>query len=168
MKRFVWISTTLLLMGILACTFGRESNDAAQLSTTNVVETNSEVSILAALPSSATVDFGNPKGGTRQARHSLVPRTVVISVNGSVTYNIGGRHQPAIYAPGTKPNDINPSGGLVNDSNNRIVLGPLQVGGSWTTPVGTFSVPGRYLVICNITSHFFDEDMYGWVIVEKP
>ena len=37
---------------------------------------------------------------------------------------------------------------------------------SVASALGTFSVPGRYLVICNFLPHFVDNDMYGWVIVQ--
>jgi hypothetical protein len=33
-------------------------------------------------------------------------------------------------------------------------------------PVGTFSTPGRYLIICNVTPHFAVDHMYGWVDVK--
>ena len=49
----------------------------------------------------------------------------------------------------------------------EIAKGPLHAPGtpavSWTA---SFSEPGRYLVICNLTPHFGFFKMYGWVIVK--
>ena len=135
----------------------------------------------AAPPDTATVRFGNPEVGSpfspqsghdrsSNAKDNLVPRTVVISHGGQVTFDINGFHQVAIYQAGTRPEDITvpPSGLFVNDPSGRIALGPRNVPPSttaWTAPAGTFSTPGRYLVICNVRPHFAESNMYGWVIV---
>jgi hypothetical protein len=139
-----------------------------------------------ALDSTATVQFGRPDTGSpfpppsghdqsSNAKDNMVPRTVVISQGGSVTFEIAGLHQPAIYEAGTTPSDITPTTdptpppGRVNDSNGRLVLGPLNAPPAttnWTSPAGTFDQPGRYLVICNILPHFANFNMYGWVIVK--
>ncbi len=146
--------------------------------------------VFAGPPDSATVDFGTrdvgspfPPGPSQHdksgyAKDKLVPRTVVISVGGTVTFNSAGVHQVAIYEPGTNPSDIDTSvttaagGGcppvpLINDSNDREALldAPECAGGS-LTPSYTFSSPGKYLVICTFLPHFTDADMYGWVIVK--
>jgi plastocyanin len=107
------------------------------------------------------------------ALDNLVPRTVVISQGGSVTYVRGGsgRHQVAVYGPGTAPEDIDVSvlsGGFIDDADGRVAKGPLPTGAGWTvwtTPPGTFAQPGRYLVICTFAPHF-EMAMYGWVIVK--
>jgi hypothetical protein len=111
------------------------------------------------------------------AKDNIVPRTVVIPVNGNVTYNIQGRHQVAIYDVGTRPEDISVPPGtgfaLIDDPDDRVALGPAQNSppgpvinqGPWTTPAGTFDQPGTYLVICNVRPHF-QGGMYSWVRVQ--
>ena len=146
---------------------------------------------LAAGPAALTaeVEFGTDAVGSPfepaehdQSFHSfdkLRPRTVVIQRGGSVTYEVDECHQPAVYRPGTKPEDINTSLtqpiGLeecppdrINDPTNRIALAPAQTESEkeWTTPPGTFSEPGVYLVICTTRVHFVFAKMYGWVIVK--
>jgi len=134
--------------------------------------------------STATVRFGNPSAGSpfpppafdhdssSNARDNLIPRTSVISAGGNVTFVVAGFHQVMIYEPGTAPEDIvvppfppnlfmNFDGGLL------LAAGPpAGVQGSWTPPAGTFSSPGRYLVLCNVTPHFAVDNMYGWVTVK--
>jgi hypothetical protein len=87
-----------------------------------------------------------------------------------VTFNIVGFHQPAIYAPGTTPDDITvpafPPNLFIYDSNGRLALGPLNVPPATSSFQYTFATPGRYLVICNVTPHFAIDGMYGWVIVQ--
>jgi hypothetical protein len=135
-----------------------------------------------ALDGSATVRFGNPDAGSGfpppsghdasfNAKENMIPRTAVISQGGSVTFEIDGFHQAAVYGPGTKPDDITlpPSGDFVNDSDGRIELGPLNFPPgttSWTTSAGTFAEPGKYLIICNFLPHFAFAKMYGWVEVK--
>jgi hypothetical protein len=136
----------------------------------------------AALDGTATVRFGNPSAGSSfpppsghdrsfNAMDNMIPRTVVIERNGSVTFAVDGLHQPAVYAAGTTPDDITipPSGDFVNDSDGRIWLGSLNVPpatSEQTTPAGTFATPGTYLVICNFLPHFAFAKMYGWVEVK--
>jgi plastocyanin len=146
---------------------------------------------LAAGPAALTaeVEFGSDAVGSAfpPAEHDnsfhafdkLRPRTVVIQRGGSVTYEVDECHQPAVYAPGTKPEDINASLtesiGLeecppdrINDPHNRLALAPAQseAEADWTTPPGTFDQPGVYLVICTTRVHFVFAKMYGWVIVK--
>ena len=142
--------------------------------------------VTAAPDSSATVRFGNPTAGSKfpppeghdassNAKDNLIPRTVVISGPGSVTFDIDGLHQPVVYAAGIDPGDITvpafppnffvtpPAGPLAP---GQIARGPLNeppATASWTT---SFGAPGKYLVICNITPHFSFFKMYGWVIVK--
>ena len=142
-----------------------------------------------ATPSTATVQFGKPNTGSPfpptsghdQSAHAvdnMVPRTVVIDVGGTVTFNVPGVHQVAIYAPGTEPDDIDTSilvlmppgcprpGGarlLINDPENREAL-YAQPCGAPRVVTHTFTEPGRYLVICAFLPHF-EVQMYGWVEV---
>ena len=132
---------------------------------------------------SAAVRFGNPDAGSPyqppvffhdsspNATDNLIPRTVVISAGENVTFNVAGFHQVAVYEAGTQPEDITvpafPPNLLINDPTNRLALQPAPgVQGPYTPPAGTFSTPGRYLVLCNITPHFAVDKMYGWVIVK--
>jgi hypothetical protein len=137
---------------------------------------------VAALDGTATVRFGNPSVGSGfpppsghdasfNGQDNLIPRTSVIARGGNVTFALDGLHQPAIYVPGTTPNDITlpASGDFVNDPDGRIELGPLNIPPgtqSWTPPAGTFAAPGRYLVLCNFLPHFAFARMYGWIEVK--
>ena len=142
--------------------------------------------VTASPDSSATVRFGNPTVGSpfpppdghdasSNAMDNMIPRTVVISAPGSVTFDIAGFHQPVVYAAGITPDDIAvpafppnlfvtpPAGPL---SPGQIARGPLNeppATQSWTT---SFGAPGKYLVICNLTPHFGFFNMYGWVVVQ--
>ena len=133
---------------------------------------------------SAAVRFGNPDAGSpyqpplffhdssSNATDNLIPRTVVIPAGGNVTFTVAGFHQVAVYDAGTQPEDIKvpafPPNLQINDPTNRLDLqpGPPGVQGPYTPPTGTFSRPGRYLILCNITPHFAVDKMYGWVIVK--
>ena len=140
-------------------------------------------------PDSATVLFGDPNAGSPfppgdehdesiHAADKLVPRNVVISQGGTVTFETFGAHQVAVYAAGAKAGDIDSSmttgGGagcppipLIDDPTNRLlVLGDQPCAGGPTAPSFTFGAPGRYLVICNFLPHFEDADMFGWVTVK--
>jgi len=135
------------------------------------------------------VRFGNPDAGSPfppnpphdssgNAKDNLIPRTVVISAGGSVTFEMPARHKPAVYRDGTVPTSINitpappapgcPPIATVNDPNGRLfhTTNCPAVGSLVPTPPGTFATPGRYLVICELRPHFVDNDMYGWVIVQ--
>jgi hypothetical protein len=129
------------------------------------------------------VRFGNPTVGSplpppafdrdssSNARDNLIPRTSVISADGDVTFEVAGFHQVAVYRAGTQPEDITvppfPPNLFINDPTNRLQLGPMAgVQGPWTPPAGTFSAPGRYLIICTVTPHFAIDSMYGWVNVK--
>jgi plastocyanin len=118
-----------------------------------------------------------PHDSSANAKDNIVPRTVVIPLNGSVTFNVQGRHQVAIYDVGTQPEDITVPPGtgfaFINDPDDRVALGPAQNAppgpvinqGLWTTPAGTFDQAGTYLVICNVRPHFQD-GMYSRVRVQ--
>ena len=149
------------------------------------------------IPLNATVDFGRDDVGSPfdpplehdqsgHARDKVLPRNIVIRAGGSVTFQQGVFHQPAIYDIGTEPDDIDVSSTidltapppappgtviipnfLIEDPNNRLALGPFSfTPTTWTSPPGTFDVPGKYLVICVVVPHFVGSNMYAWVTVK--
>jgi plastocyanin len=164
---------------------GNSGVDVAQARPSGVLST-------VATHSSATVQFGQtnvgsafpPPSGHDQSAHAvdnMVPRTVVIDTGGTVTFNVPGVHEVAIYEPGTDPDDIDTSmlilmppgcprpGGealMINDPENRVALyaQPCLPGGATRVVTHTFTEPGRYLVICAFLPHF-QVQMYGWVEV---
>jgi plastocyanin len=117
-----------------------------------------------------------------QAKDLLIPRTVVIAAGGQVQFEIDPFHRVNVYRAGTAPDDIDVSklinfvsgpvfipNFVIDDATNRIAQSPpfqFAIDQTWTTPVGTFNTPGRYLVMCNFLPHFVANDMYGWVIVK--
>ena len=135
-------------------------------------------------------DFGPTSGHDHSgnAVDNIVPRTVVIAVNGTVTFNVPpGVHQINIYKPGTQPEDVDTS------MSNRTTLAahagcgppapagaPLVIGDAGDNflaaiPVPcftpsektyTFTAPGKYLVICAFLPHF-EGGMYAWVEVKE-
>ena len=139
--------------------------------------------VFADLPTRATVQFGNPNSPSTDqncnrgsatvapdpcasAFHRLIPSAVAISPGGTVDFVRNGFHQVAVYAPGKLPNAIMVTGaaeGRVNDPNGRLFLSAPGNGG--TVTVSTFTQPGRYLVICNLLTHW-DQNMWGWVEVQ--
>jgi hypothetical protein len=109
--------------------------------------------------------------------HALLPRTAIIKAGGAVNFIVAGFHQIAVYAPGTKPDDIDtdvlipipgapPEVGLIDDPDNRIYRGvsPLTVPQD-RVEVVHFGRRGLYLVICTVSVHFINDKMYGWVRV---
>ena len=157
-------------------------------------DTNLSVDVRSDHRSTAHVLFGDenagspfpPGSGHDQSIHAadkMVPRTVVIAAGGEVIYDVHPFHQVAIYAPGTRSDDIELTDEtledlvfgdfvipnfIINDPNNRVALSPplMPVPSSWTTPTDTFEEPGRYFVICTTAPHFVAADMFGWVIVK--
>jgi plastocyanin len=153
-------------------------------------------------PLTAVMQFGQvnvgsnfpPGSGHDQSAHAadnLVPRTVVIGVGGTVTFNLPASiHQINIYKPGTQPEDVDVS--IANRTSLSAHAGcgaplppeltgaPLIIGSAGTNfeaaiPVPclqptqrtyTFTTPGRYLVICAFLPHF-QVGMYGWVEVKE-
>ena len=119
--------------------------------------------------------------------HALLPHEVTIKQGGAVNFVLAGFHQVVVYAPGTKPDDIDTSVllpipgapavvGLIDDPRNRIYRGldprllspappaaPNLLSQDRVEIVG-FAKPGLYLVICTVSVHFAD-GMYGWVRV---
>ncbi len=116
--------------------------------------------------------LGNPTVGSPfptshdqsiHANDRIIPGTVVIDAGETVTFKGTVGHRMAIYAPGTKPEDI------LNTNPGPFVLYPyfrLYLQPSTAQQIKLkFNQPGRYLVICAIKTHFFGRNMYGWVIV---
>ncbi len=97
------------------------------------------------------------------SRDRMIPGTVMIDAGETVTFKVLPSHRMAIYAPGTRPEDIPPTGtGVgINYPVGRLFLQPNPL-----NPKLKFVTPGRYLVICIIKNHFFKGNMYGWVIVK--
>lgn len=145
--------------------------------------------VLAGPGSSVTVRYGNPNAGTsfEPAEHDasfhaydkINPRTVTISAGGSVSFAmLGFPHQVAVYNPGIGPEDIAvpafpPEDNIfIGDSTGRKFLGTPPFGpgapppGTQPTESVTFTTPGKYLMICNITPHFAFAKMYGWIDVK--
>jgi plastocyanin len=127
--------------------------------------------------------FPPPDGHDRstQAQDLMIPRTVVINAGGRVQFEVDPFHRVNVYRAGTVPSDIDLSklinfsvgpvfipNFVIDDPTNRIAQSPgfsISTDQLWTTPVGTFAAPGRYLVICSFLPHFAANGMYGWVIV---
>lgn len=131
-----------------------------------------EISAQGAPATGALMTFGNPDAGTNyppgshdasfHGKDRVIPGTVVIDAGQTVTFRVFPGHRVAIYKDGVRPGDItaNNPGPFVLYSKNRLALQAAP-----GNPVFRFNVPGRYLVICAVKSHFFIANMYGWVIV---
>jgi hypothetical protein len=139
---------------------------------------------------SATVSFGHwlqfdrfagaggPNDRTKNG-HQLIPHEVKIKAGGTVNFIIAGFHQPIVYAPGTRPTDINagltvpvgvpPGPLLIDDPTNRVFRGadPSRQPTQDRVEVVVFPTPGRYLVICGVQLHFVNDSMFGYVRVVK-
>ena len=138
------------------------------------------------LPLSATVEFGRSGVGSDfpPAEHDrsfhafdkIHPRTTVIAAGGTVTFLVAPMHYPAIFEPGTRPEDLDTNEveqeegcpiPVFEDEDGRIAEGPRTCPGTevveWSH---TFAEPGRYLVICQILPHFVEARMYAWVEVK--
>jgi hypothetical protein len=138
---------------------------------------------------SATVSFGQWPVGTLTAPidrhevanapeapnvHLIVPQTATIRAGGAVNFIVAGFHQIVVYAPGTKPQDIDtsvqipvvPGVGLIDDPTNRLYRGvnPLTVPQD-RVEVVRFGERGLYFVICAVSVHFIGDSMFGWVNV---
>ena len=160
---------------------------AGSSSATDGLAASPGVSAAAASPLTATVQFGlanvgssfGPTSGhdhSSNAKDNLVPRTVVIDRGGTVTFETFGVHGVAIYAPGTKPEDVDtsvlappqpgcPPVPLINDPTNLLAVRAQPCAGGSVTPSYTFANPGRYLIVCRFLPHFVEFNMYGWVNV---
>jgi plastocyanin len=150
-------------------------------------------------PLAAVMQFGQANVGSDfpptsghdhsgNAVDNIVPRTVVIAVNGTVTFNVPpGVHQINIYKPGTQPEDVDTSMSNLTTLAAHAGCGPpapagapLVIGGAGdnflaaipvpcftpTQATYTFTQPGKYLVICAFLPHF-EGGMYAWVEVKE-
>jgi hypothetical protein len=123
--------------------------------------------------------FQHTQGG--HTVDKVYPGTVVISRGETVAFESFPVHQIAVYAPGTRPEDIRldpdhladaetPWGTfpdvLIDDPANRLAVSPISFQRmEWTPSAETFTRPGRYLVICTLVFHYVQTRMYGWVEV---
>lgn len=132
-----------------------------------------------AWPTEPPVDRMNLPPGPPPNIHELIPYITTIKAGGTVNFIIAGFHQVAVYAPGTKPENINTSlqipvpnvppevevPPLIDDPTNRVYRGPAPtLTGLDRTEVVHFPKKGLYLVICAFLPHF-EEGMWGWVRV---
>ena len=120
---------------------------------------------------------GNPPGGPNDRtknHHVLTPFNAQIKPGGAVCFIISGFHQPAIYQPGTEPENINANlvvagsvPPLIDDPNGRVFRGvdPRTVPQDRTENV-TLTEPGKYLVICAVQPHFVGDNMHGYITVQ--
>jgi hypothetical protein len=130
-----------------------------------------EVTLQSAPSTGAVMTLGNPDIGSPfppghdasfHANDKVFPGTVVVDVNQPVTFHVNPGHRVAIYKPGTRPEDIVVGPGpFVLDGTNRLALQAAPV------PVISIAIhkPGTYLVICAVTAHFVNANMYGWIHV---
>jgi hypothetical protein len=83
---------------------------------------------------SVTVAFGRGLNTAQQGNvvnHVMLPNDVEINQGGVAHFLVAGFHQPSVYKPGTKPEDIvvPATGTFINDPNNRFYLGIPPAGG---------------------------------------
>ena len=136
----------------------------------------------------ATVSFGawpqgldrlNPPMGPAPNVHQLIPYVTTIKVGGTVNFIVAGLHNIAVYAPGTRPEDIDASllipipgappnlPRLIDDPQNRVFRGAMPLPPVLDrTEVVQFPKRGLHLVICAVLPHFEDR-MWGWVRVVR-
>ena len=128
--------------------------------------------LLVALPLTAfadtvTVMFGRESNGDNASTHQLEPHNVFISVDDTVTFDMQGPHRVVVYKLGITPDEVTLVNGLVDnaaDAGNTIIQ---QLPPTINTDTAlTFTDAGRYLVICNVGTHFSADGMFGWVFVE--
>ena len=131
----------------------------------------------------ATVSFGFwppqdrftvPNAPAAPNGHQLLPFEASIKAGGAVNFIVAGFHHVLVYAPGTRPDQINAGmvvpgstpPGLIDDPNNRVYRGldprPLPQD---RVEVVQFPEPGLYLVICGVVPHFVIDNMHGYVKV---
>ncbi len=188
MRRIERLSLLALLLAaaVYACSEPRSASPVGPSATTSLTDGAAPSDGAGATLSTAVVRFGRPDTGSpfppepqhdrsAHAKDNLTPRTVVIDVDGTVTFEVPANvHQLAIYHPGKEVADINvgmmaaapapcPPVPLIDDPVMRMTVQTRPCFQPWTY-TQTFDTPGRYLVICTFTPHF-EVGMYGWVIV---
>ena len=88
---------------------------------------------------SVTVAFGRGLNTAQQSNivnNVMLPSDVEINQGGVVHFLMAGFHQPAVYKPGTKPEDIMvpTTGAFIDGPTNRFYLGINPAGGPLNTP----------------------------------
>ena len=124
---------------------------------------------------SVTVSFGaglNTAQPGNAANHHILPPVIKVRKGGVVNFIVAGFHQPMVYLPGVKHDDIivPPAGTFINHTTNLFYRGIAFAGGP---PPGTpataqpanssnrvesvsFPEAGDYFVLCNVRPHFLD------------
>jgi plastocyanin len=135
---------------------------------------------------SVTVAFGaglNTAQPGNAANHHILPTTIEIKAGGVVNFAVAGFHQIVVYNPGTDIGDIQipafPPNLFVNyQLNTAYYVGINPDNANPATPPTpefrfngenrlesvSFTEPGVYLVICNVTPHLRD-GMYAYIKV---
>jgi plastocyanin len=135
---------------------------------------------------SVTVAFGAGLNTAQQgnaANHHILPTTIEVKAGGVVNFAVAGFHQIVIYNPGTDIGDVTvpafPPNLWVNYQLNTayyVGINPDDANPvTPPTPEGrfngenriesvSFTQPGLYLVICNVTPHLRD-GMYAYIRV---
>jgi plastocyanin len=115
--------------------------------------------------------------------HALIPSPVKVHVGDTVSFIISGFHNVQIFGPGTQPANIDRTKLLlaagfppiIDDANHRVYRGNdprvNPANQDRVESVG-FNQCGRYLVICGVLPHFFDDAsgqfvMFGYVDVDE-
>jgi hypothetical protein len=96
---------------------------------------------------SVPVAFGRGLNTAQQnnvVNHVMLPNDVKVNLDGVVHFLVAGFHQPIVYKPGTKPEDIivPATGTFINDATNRFYLGINPAGG----PGDTQATPANPIV----------------------
>jgi plastocyanin len=135
---------------------------------------------------SVTVSFGaglNTAAPGVSANHHILPNTIEVKAGGVVNFIVAGFHQIVVYNPGTDIDDIVipefPPNLFVNyqlstayyvglnpdNANPATDPAPAnRFNGENRTEAISFTEPGVYLVICNVTPHLRDR-MFAYIKV---
>ena len=117
---------------------------------------------------SVPVAFGIGLNTAGAVNHAILPDKIKVKEGGVVHFLVAGFHQPVVFEPGTKLEDIVPDNGRVIDPALPLPANVIYFGASPTgdaSPLSNarnrvesvaFLDRGTYLVICNITRHFDD------------
>ena len=145
---------------------------------------------------SVTVTFGGgmntatpPGVPSPPANHHVLPNLIEIKAGGAVNFAVAGFHQIVVYQPGIEASDIVPPVFVPPTTNlfmNYNLGAAYYVGinprnanpgtpaagatvdnGDNRVEAVTFSTPGVYLVVCNVTPHFARDGMYAYVKVSN-
>lgn len=107
--------------------------------------------------------YPNSHDASWHANDKINPGTVVINAGETVTFNIVFGHRVAVYNDGVQPKDIQPNPGPLL----LYPVGRLFLQQKPTPQIKLkFTKPGKYLVLCAISKHFFEGRQWGWIIVK--